>query len=309
MGSATEHAAGEPFPHATTTGPTSGSPGAGPASAAPAAGAAAPDPTSGDLVDRDAAERILRRAVELSGEVGADVDGVRIGALFHAADQLGMEPADLRRALAEEQLGLLERPSRRSDRILGADQVVVARVVPGPPDEVLERLDLWMRQARVLRRVRRDTNQAVYARRNDPAAFVQRSIRAVHGSERLARVRRLGVGAVAVGGSETLVSLRVDTSASRAVAAASGITVAASGVVTAGVTAMTWLPWAWLGVPVAAAGGVGVMAARKGYVADVDDDLEAVLDQLAGGGRPASLFDAVAARVVRPRRPATDPTR
>jgi hypothetical protein len=307
MASATEHAAGGSFPHATAPGPapdpaTSGAPGPASSTAAPAAGAR-------DVVDRDAAERILRRAVELSEQVDADVDGVRIGALFHAADQLGMEPNDLRRALAEEQLGLLAQPSRRSDRILGADQVVVARVVPGAPDEVLERLDLWMRQARVLRRVRRDTHQAVYARRGDPAAVVQRSIRALHGSERLARVRRLGVAVVAVGEAETLVSLRVDTSASRAVAAASGLTVAASGVVTAGLTAVTWVPWAWLGVPVAAAGGVGVMAARKGYVADVDDDLEAVLDQLAGGGRPVSLFDAVAARVVRPRRPAADPVR
>ena len=307
MASATEHAAGGSFSHATAPGPASD-----PASAAapgPASSAAATADGARDVVDRDAAERILRRAVELSEQVDAGIDGVRIGALFHAADQLGMEPNDLRRALAEEQLGLLAQPSRRSDRILGADQVVVARVVPGAPDEVLERLDLWMRQARVLRRVRRDTHQAVYARRGDPAAVVQRSIRALHGSERLARVRRLGVAVVAVGEAETLVSLRVDTSASRAVAAASGLTVAASGVVTAGLTAVTWVPWAWLGVPVAAAGGVGVMAARKGYVADVDEDLEAVLDQLAGGGRPVSLFDAVAARVVRPRRPAADPVR
>ena len=307
MASATEHAAGGSFPHATATGPASDPAAAG--APDPASSTAAPAAGARDVVDRDAAERILRRAVELSEQVDADVDGVRIGALFHAADQLGMEPNDLRRALAEEQLGLLAQPSRRSDRILGADQVVVARVVPGAPDEVLERLDLWMRQARVLRRVRRDTHQAVYARRGDPAAVVQRSIRALHGSERLARVRRLGVAVVAVGEAETLVSLRVDTSASRAVAAASGLTVAASGVVTAGLTAVTWVPWAWLGVPVAAAGGVGVMAARKGYVADVDDDLEAVLDQLAGGGRPVSLFDAVAARVVRPRRPAADPVR
>lgn len=307
MASATGHAAGGSFSHATAAGPASD-----PASAAapgPASSAAATADGPRDVVDRDAAERILRRAVELSEQVDAGIDGVRIGALFHAADQLGMEPNDLRRALAEEQLGLLAQPSRRSDRILGADQVVVARVVPGAPDEVLERLDLWMRQARVLRRVRRDTHQAVYARRGDPAAVVQRSIRALHGSERLARVRRLSVAVVAVGEAETLVSLRVDTSASRAVAAASGLTVAASGVVTAGLTAVTWVPWAWLGVPVAAAGGVGVMAARKGYVADVDEDLEAVLDQLAGGGRPVSLFDAVAARVVRPRRPAADPVR
>ena len=82
-------------------------------------------------------------------------------------------------------------------------------------------------------------------------------------------------------------------------AAAGGVTVAATGVVTAGVSAVSWAPWAWLGLPVAVAGGVGVMAARKGYLADVDADLEGLLDALATGNEPSSVLDGVAARVLR----------
>ncbi len=73
---------------------------------------------------------------------------------------------------------------------------------------------------------------------------------------------------------------------------------AATGVVTAGVAAVEWVPWAWVGVPVALAGGAGVVAARRAYLADVDEDLEAVLDDLSAGRRPVTLVDSVTARFV-----------
>jgi hypothetical protein len=151
--------------------------------------------------------------------------------------------------------------------------------------------------------VRRRDGWSEYARRRDPAAAVQRAARTVNGQERLAHVRRLQVLAADAGPGRTLVGLVVDVSASRAAAAAGGVTVAATGIVTAVATAWTWLPWAWLGVPVAAAGGVGVMAARKGYVADVDDELEAVLDLIASGSPPASALDGLASRLLRSSRP------
>ncbi len=239
---------------------------------------------------------MIRRAVELTDDDRLD-DGVDVTALLDAADELGMERGEVHRALAEERVGLLVDEPRTGDRLLGPDRVVVARVVPGSTDEVLERLDAWMRLGRVLRRVRREPDRAVYARRGDPAAVLQRTARSVRGGERLARVRRLVASVVAVGDDRSLVALSVDTSASRSTAAAGGVTVAASGVVTAGVAAVEWAPWAWVGVPVAVAGGVGVAAARRGYLADVDQDLESVLDELVAGRRPVSLVDAVAARL------------
>lgn len=258
---------------------------------------AKPDPAPSARIDRDAAERVIRRAVSLT-EVDPGDGGLSVDALLDAADELGMDRSEVERALAEERVGLLADEPRVGDRWLGADRVVVARVVDGSPDEVLERLDAWMRLGRVLRRVRLAPDRAVYARRGDPAAIAQRTVRAARGGERLARVRRLVATVVAVGADRSMVALSVDTSASRLTAAAGATTVAATGVVTAGVAAVEWLPWAWVGVPVALAGGAGVAAARRAYLADVDEDLEAVLDELAAGRRPVTLVDTVTSRLV-----------
>ncbi|MFZ4517476.1 MAG: hypothetical protein ACOYOP_03755 [Microthrixaceae bacterium] len=254
-------------------------------------------------VPRDVAERVLRRAVELSESPSSEVDDVPVRALLEAADELGMDPDDVRRALAEERAGVLEDHQRPGDALLGPDRVAVVRVLSGDPDEVLDRLDAWMRRTRTFRRVRRADGWSDFARRGDPLASAQRAARAARGHERLERVRRVRAMVVPAGGDRTLVALVVDTRTSRAVAAAGGVTVAATGVVTAGVSAVSWAPWAWLGLPVAVAGGVGVMAARKGYLADVDADLEGLLDALASGGEPTSVLDDVAARLLRTRRP------
>jgi hypothetical protein len=251
-------------------------------------------------LDRDAAERVLRRAVELDdlpAEHGRDISE---RALIEAAQELGIDAAEVQRAIAEERLGLLAGDARPGDVLLGPDRYAAARIVDGDRTGALDLVDLWLRRGGTLRRVRRQDGWAEYTRRRDPVAAVQRAALTVNGQERLAHVRRLRVLAADAGAGRTLVGLVVDVSASRAAAAAGGVTVAATGIVTAGATALTWVPWAWLGVPVAAAGGVGVMAARKGYVADVDDELEAVLDLVASGSAPASTLDGLASRLRRP---------
>ncbi len=291
MVSTATRSAGAPDPargHAADTAPPSGATSSGRARPAPPAPA----------LDRDAAERVLRRAIELGEQADAPHDTVDISSLLAAAEELDVPADGILRAAAEEQLGLLRPDVRRGDRLLGPDQVVVARVVDGTPGDVLERLDAWMRLGRVLRRRRCDADRAVYTRRSDPVAVAQRAVRAVRGSERLARVRRLEAAVTAVGPDRSLVVLRVDTSASRITAAAGGATVAGSGALTSAVAAVDWTAWAWLGVPVAVAGGVGVAAARRAYLADVDEDLESVLDGLASGGAPTSLLESVAARFV-----------
>jgi hypothetical protein len=252
-------------------------------------------------LDRDAAERVLRRAVELDdlpGAVAGDRD-ISHRALIEAAEELGIDPDDVRRAIAEEQLGLLADRHRPGDVVLGPDRFVAARLVDGRPDQVLEQVDAWMRKGRSLRRTRRNDGWAEYARRTDPVGATQRALRTVQGTERLQRVRRLRVVVADAGADRSLVGLVVDVSRSRTAAAAGGVTVAATGVLTAATTAVSVLPWAWLGVPVAAAGGVGVMAARKGYVSDVDAELESVLDAIASGSSPGSVLDDVAARLRR----------
>ena len=104
--------------------------------------AAAQTPRSGAstddrALDRDAAERVLRRAVRLDEVSGADADHrVSVRALLDAADELGIDRAEVRRAVVEEELGLLEEHPRRSDALLGPERFVVARVLDGDVDDV-----------------------------------------------------------------------------------------------------------------------------------------------------------------------------
>jgi hypothetical protein len=270
----------------------------GATSASRRAGAAEAPAAPGPALDRDAAERVLRRAIELVDDADPSDSGISLRALVEAAEELGIDPDGVHRAAAEEQLGLLAGEESRADRLVGPAVVTATRIVPGSPEEVLDRADTWLRRARTLRRVRRAPGRADYKRRTDPIASVQRAVRSASGAEELTRVQRLRVLTVPAGESRTLVALVVDAHRSRSAATAGGVTVAATGVATAGATAMTWVPWAWLGVPVAAAGGVAVMAARKGWVEGLDDELEALADLIATGGTPTSAFDGWAERLL-----------
>ncbi len=105
-------------------------------------------------MDRDAAERVLRRAVHLDGDVARYDERVAVQALLDAADELGIDRSEVQRAIVEEEVGLLDDLHRRSDVLLGPERFVVARVVDGTVDDVEGRVDQWMRRGRVLRRSR-----------------------------------------------------------------------------------------------------------------------------------------------------------
>lgn len=267
----------------------------------------------GAVLDRGAAERVLRRAVQLDSD-DADVgQRVSVQALLEAADELGIDRAEVRRAVVEEELGLLREEPRRSDVLLGPERFVAARVIDGVPDEVSERIDAWLRRSRVLRRSRRpvpvddSAGWVEYTRRTDPVAGAQRALHALQGSERLAHVSRVRVVVGALDEHRSVVGLLVDASRSRSNAAAGGSALAATGAAgsIAGLGAVAGIWPAAIGVAAASvAAGAGVMLGRKSYTADVDDELESVLDAVASGESPPSVIDGVTSRLLRPTRPA-----
>ena len=264
---------------------------------APRSGASTDD----RALDRDAAERVLRRAVRLDEVSGADAaHRVSVRALLDAADELGIDRAEVRRAVVEEELGLLEEHPRRSDALLGPERFVVARVLDGDVDDVSERIDLWMRRGRVLRRSRSplgadgEPGWVEYSRRNDPMAGAQRAWHAAQGSERLAHVRRVRV----------VVGLLVDATRSRHNAAAAGAATAVTGTAASAVAAAATSPfWLAVGAVASASAGLGVMWSRKAWTDGVDDELESLLDAVESGQRPPSVIDGVTTRLVRAPRP------
>jgi hypothetical protein len=252
-----------------------------------------------DHLDRDAAERVLRRAVELSDTPSAADDRFDVDALLEAARDLGMDDTAIHRAVAEEQAGLLAGESPSSiDRLVGPAAVSAARVVDASLEATMGLVDDWLRRAWSFRRVRTTPTAAEYRRRTDAVASIQRASRTLAGKEQADKVKRLRVLAHPVDPTHTLVALVVDIHASRASAEAGGVTVAAVGTLGAAASGLAWVPWAWIGVPVSMAMGAGVMATRRAWTRGIDTELEAVLDRVARGEHPDSVLGGLTGRLL-----------
>ena len=251
--------------------------------------------------DRSAAERILRRAVHLADQDDATTtdDGISEQALVEAAEELGVDVAVVRRAVQEERLGLLLEVRRFGDALVGPGSLTVSRIVAGRSDQVLDRVDAWLRRLGALRRQRRDATSASYGRRGDVVASVQRATRSITGSEDLRRVRRLSVVATPIDPERCIVVIVADMQLERSLAVASGSGVAGVGSAVAVAEVVAWSPWFWLGVPVSMAAGCGLLVARAHGVPDVEASIEGVLDRVAAGELPPSVLGGVTERVLR----------
>ncbi len=252
--------------------------------------------------ERDAAERILSRAIELTDDAaGHDRSpGLSEQALIEAAEELGVEPAAVRRAASEERLGLLDEPSRRVDALVGPGVVVVTRLVDDPAAAVVERADRWVRRSGGLsrRRLSADALVADYARRPGVVTTARRSIASLRAGEDLGRVRRLRVLAHPVDDRRCILALAADLELERTATIAAGSTIAGVGSAVSLVEALTAVPWWWIGVPVSLAGGVGVLRVRARTVGEVELALDGVVARVAQGDVPAGVISDVRARLL-----------
>ena len=254
--------------------------------------------------DHDAAERVLRRAIDLAEEHrGAAGHGLSESALIEAAEELGVDPAAVRLAAAEERVGMLTTHRRRTDRLVGPAVVSATRVIDLPSDQAMDVVDRWLRRVGSLRRQRRSDADgpgsiAIYTRRSDPAAGLQRTMRSVAGQEQLGRVGRLRVATHPMDDDRSLVVLSADLGVERTAVLAGGSTVAAVGSTASVVEMFLWTGWTWIGVPVSAALGLGVFRARVHGLPDVELSLDGVLDRIAAGDEPGGVLGEVRERLL-----------
>lgn len=250
--------------------------------------------------DREAAERILRRAVELAdGIEGYHTPGISEEALREAAEELGMDGGTVVRAAAEERLGMLSEQGRRADRFVGPAEVSAVRVFEGSAGEALDRIDEWLRHVGAFRRQRRVGNMAEYTRRTDPVAGVQRSVRSVLGHEALSGVRRLRVVGQPIGDDRVIVAMIADLEMQRTAALFGGGSVATVGIGASAIEAALVTPWLWLGVPASAAVGLGIMVGRSRSLGNVAVAMEGVLESIAGVEPKQGLLGGVGVRMLR----------
>jgi len=254
-------------------------------------------------IDRAAVDRILARALELQADVPTDPQGQLTEAqLLELAKEVGLDPVNLRQALAEERTRVAI-PEERGllASLYGGSQASAQRTVRGTPAQVLKALDDWMQRQECLVVQRYfSTERIVWEARRDVLGMVRRTV-----SGRglaLARASDVSATVIAVDDARVLVRLDARLGGYRSLMAQQNVAVAGAGVVAAGILSVLSFPLLAAAAPVAVFAPAAFAASRASHqrtVSRAQLALEQVLDRLERGeaGRPPTLLSMLAAAV------------
>ena len=256
-------------------------------------------------IDRAAVDRILARAVELQADVPADAQGALTEAqLLELAKEVGLDPVNLRQALAEERTRVaVQEESGVLASLYGGAYASAQRTVRGTPAQVLTALDDWMQrqEALVVQRYH-STERIVWEARRGLAGLVRRTVSGR--GYALARATDVAATEIALDDGRVLVRLDARLGGYRALMAQQNVALTGAGVVTGGVLAVLSFPLVAAAAPAvlfAAGGFAAARASQRNTVTRAQLALEQVLDRLERGeaGRPPTLLSMLAAAVTR----------
>lgn len=250
-------------------------------------------------LDREAVERVLRRAAALQAEAGGQTSPLLDEtAVYEAAAEVGLRPGLVRQALLEERVTARATPETGFRvRLAGPGTVAVSRTVEGDGAATLSALGYWMHHQESLQPRRRRVDEVVWEPREDWGARLQRAVPFDGRRYVLARARQV-VGTVADDGhGRVCIRLTADLRHERLRKLASGGAITGAGTLGAIVGALAEVPIP-ADVLIAATGaGVGAAVSRThaAFAASATDALERILDRVESGGeaRPSTLAAAV----------------
>ena len=254
-------------------------------------------------IDRSAVDRILARALELQADSPNDPQGQLTEAqLIDLAKEVGLDPVNLRQALAEERTRVAVPDERGTLAALyGGASASAQRTVRGSPTQVLKALDDWMqRQESLVVQRYHSTERIVWEARRDIVGMVRRTVSGR--GYALARATNVSATAIALDDTRVLVRLDARLSGYRALMAQQNAVLTGVGLVGGGILAVLSFPLLAVAVPVAVLAPAGFAAARASHrhsVVRAQLALEQVLDRLERGeaGRPATLLSMLSAAV------------
>jgi hypothetical protein len=247
-------------------------------------------------LDRRALDRILKRAGELQVSAADPAEEMTEEQLIALGQEVGITPQHLRQAIAEERTrpALPEEPGL-TDRWIGPRTVSARRVIRGTRDQLLARLDDWMRREECLQVKRRLVDRVVWEPRRDFLGNIRRGLNLGGRSYALSRTHDVAATAVPIDNASTLIQIDADLRPARAARVRGGGAVATTGTV-AGASmvgiglalglAIPLLPLVAIGaVPVAAGAGLGMKIARgfRDTAERVQLSLEQALDTIEHG--------------------------
>jgi hypothetical protein len=252
-------------------------------------------------IDRAAVDRVLARALELQATGSGDgPEQLTEAQLLDLAKEVGLDPVNLRQALAEERTRVTV-PEERGllATLYGGALASAQRTVRGTPSQVLKALDDWMQRQEGLYPQRYfSTERIVWETRRDLVGLVKRAVSGR--GHALTRASDVSATAIALDATRVLVRLDARLLGYRALMAQQNVALTGFGVVSGGVLAVLSFPLFAVAAPVALMVPAGFAAARASHRRTVERAqiaLEQVLDRLERGeaGRPPSLLSMLAA--------------
>ncbi len=254
-------------------------------------------------LDRGAMERVLARASELAASSADAPDGMTEAQLLEIGKEVGLSPATLQQALAEERTRVvLAEESGFEARVMGPAAVSVTRVIPHAPEVVLAALEEWMRSEYRMPAKRRFGNRRTWEQRTGVFAEVDRALRGNQAATTLTRANEVAVSVSAVGDGRTAVRLDADLTQLRRSRRTSGIAFAVVAALTSAIPVvigavlapLTMLPlfFAFGTVPLVGF-GIGSWAMFKGHRQQAERAqlaLEQLLDRLEHGTLPRAAL-------------------
>lgn len=248
------------------------------------------------VLHRAALERVLLRAAELQAS-GADIpEALSEAELVAAAGEVGISPAALRQALAEERMRVvLPEEKGMLAALAGPASFATARQVPGAAREVLANIDRSFQREENLLELRRFPNRVVWGPRGGIAGVLRTFTRFDGRGFPLVKADEVSASVSDAGQGRAQVRIEASLETRRSRAAWQSLLGVAAGA--AGATALTLMS---VVLPVGVAAGAIVAAAsvwlsRRGYRRDARAAqlaLEQALDRLEfGAPRPRTLLD------------------
>ncbi|MEP6621740.1 MAG: hypothetical protein ABJE47_20605 [bacterium] len=253
-------------------------------------------------IDRASVDRVLARALELQSSTTIDPEGQLTEAqLLALAQEVGLDPINLRQALAEERTRVaapVERGLLAS--MYGGAGVSAQRTVNGTPAEILRALDDWMQRQEGLSVQRYLGERILWEARRDVVGLVRRVVSGR--GHALIRASSVGATAIAVDDRRVLVRLDANLGGYRTLMAQQNVGFTVASVAAGGVLAVLHFPIVAGVALVSLVAGGGAAIARSSHretVTRAQLALEQVLDRLERGeaGRPPSLISMLAAAV------------
>jgi hypothetical protein len=248
---------------------------------------------SGPKIDREALERIIRRAAELQAGEKDIGEGLTDQELYQLGQDVGIGDRYLRQALLEERTRAAVEPARGLlVWLAGPNRVATSRPIPRPRREVEAALQSWMADGELLQVKRRYPEQTTWEAQQGAYASLKRAFGSRGRKYTLARAREVAGAITEVDERHCLVQLVADVGNALKEQLTGATVLGGAGLAGTGVALAVGVMAPVAVIPAVVCGVLAMVAARhqRQRAAETLVALEQVLDRLEHGeDAPAAI--------------------